>query len=171
MTDNAAGPCAICGRTNYAMSYGGPSICPQCDCGSYNANILASYNQRLTEKLSELSKERKAISDLIDKLQKESDAFSIETTPWDYEIGWEDSRRQFITEVSSIIKEKESAFPIEIQVVEWRDPASATISDPIIHRCSRETAIKIIKELHPERQWNDEDALEQFLIINFAIVK
>ena len=28
-----AGPCVMCGAVNYALSYGGPSICPSCDCG------------------------------------------------------------------------------------------------------------------------------------------
>ncbi len=28
-----AGPCVVCGRTNYPLSMGGPTICPSCDCG------------------------------------------------------------------------------------------------------------------------------------------
>lgn len=32
-----AGPCVICGDTNYALSCGGPSICPKCDCGHFDA--------------------------------------------------------------------------------------------------------------------------------------
>lgn len=27
------GPCIMCGATNYSLSYGGPNICPSCDCG------------------------------------------------------------------------------------------------------------------------------------------
>ena len=33
MSDIQAGPCIMCGATNYSMSFGGPSICPSCDCG------------------------------------------------------------------------------------------------------------------------------------------
>lgn len=31
--DMPAGPCIICGDTNYGLSMGGPSVCPPCDCG------------------------------------------------------------------------------------------------------------------------------------------
>lgn len=27
------GPCINCGATDYALSMGGPDICPPCDCG------------------------------------------------------------------------------------------------------------------------------------------
>lgn len=27
-------PCILCGATNYALSMGGPTICPSCDCGN-----------------------------------------------------------------------------------------------------------------------------------------
>lgn len=27
------GPCVVCGKENYPLSVGGPSICPACDCG------------------------------------------------------------------------------------------------------------------------------------------
>jgi len=32
-----AGPCAICGDINYSLSCGGPTICPKCDCGNFDA--------------------------------------------------------------------------------------------------------------------------------------
>lgn len=31
------GPCVICGDTNYNLSCGGPTICPKCDCGNFDA--------------------------------------------------------------------------------------------------------------------------------------
>src|SRR5262245_47766499 len=31
-TTSMTGPCCICGATNYALSMGGPTICPKCDC-------------------------------------------------------------------------------------------------------------------------------------------
>jgi hypothetical protein len=31
------GPCVICGGTNYNLSCGGPTICPKCDCGHFDA--------------------------------------------------------------------------------------------------------------------------------------
>ena len=35
------GPCALCGDENYALSLGGPSVCPACDCGSFHDEALA----------------------------------------------------------------------------------------------------------------------------------
>lgn len=32
-----SGPCVICGDTNYGLSCGGPTICPKCDCGHFDA--------------------------------------------------------------------------------------------------------------------------------------
>lgn len=32
-----SGPCVICGDTNYGLSCGGPTICPKCDCGNFDA--------------------------------------------------------------------------------------------------------------------------------------
>jgi hypothetical protein len=31
----------ICGATNYALSLGGPGICPNCDCGTFNGPAMA----------------------------------------------------------------------------------------------------------------------------------
>lgn len=42
------GPCKVCGKTNYPASYGGPEICPACDCGTYNGYVLAGHNAKLT---------------------------------------------------------------------------------------------------------------------------
>jgi hypothetical protein len=27
------GPCVVCGKIEYPLSFGGPNICPRCDCG------------------------------------------------------------------------------------------------------------------------------------------
>lgn len=45
-----AGPCCVCGATNYPLSIGGPSICPACDCGiqlapSLRATIAAQQQE------------------------------------------------------------------------------------------------------------------------------
>lgn len=50
------GPCSICGVTNYLASYGGPTICPSCDCGTTSTLKLQQHIQRLTEKLNTLNK-------------------------------------------------------------------------------------------------------------------
>lgn len=35
-----AGPCVICDRIDYPLSMGGPTICPQCDCGNWDPQQL-----------------------------------------------------------------------------------------------------------------------------------
>jgi len=37
-----SGPCALCGDTNYALSMGGPMVCPACDCGNVHDRSLAT---------------------------------------------------------------------------------------------------------------------------------
>lgn len=39
------GPCGVCGATGYSLSFGGPTICPACDCGV--TNELESAEQEL----------------------------------------------------------------------------------------------------------------------------
>lgn len=50
------GPCKVCGKTNYPSSLGGPDICPECDCGSFNPNILAYQNAKYADRLAALEK-------------------------------------------------------------------------------------------------------------------
>ncbi len=58
-----AGPCIVCGATNYALSFGGPHLCPPCDCGiPPQVTKLKLENQKLKERVTELEtqiKERK----------------------------------------------------------------------------------------------------------------
>jgi hypothetical protein len=55
-----AGPCALCGAVDYALSLGGPTVCPACDAGLFadpelatkrllGLAPLASRNERATE--------------------------------------------------------------------------------------------------------------------------
>lgn len=37
MFPRQSGPCVICGDTDYNLSCGGPTICPKCDCGQFDA--------------------------------------------------------------------------------------------------------------------------------------
>ena len=36
-----AGPCTLCGTRDYALSLGGPTLCPSCDCGNFHDPALA----------------------------------------------------------------------------------------------------------------------------------
>lgn len=47
-----SGPCVVCGRQNYALSMGGPSICPACDCGRADPLIQAKTIANLRAKLA-----------------------------------------------------------------------------------------------------------------------
>jgi hypothetical protein len=35
------GPCIVCGKMNYSLSFGGPTICPSCDCGATTGSHLS----------------------------------------------------------------------------------------------------------------------------------
>jgi hypothetical protein len=48
------GPCVMCGKTNYPLSMGGPSVCPMCDCGHSTSQ---SHLRKLTEENEQLRQE------------------------------------------------------------------------------------------------------------------
>jgi hypothetical protein len=49
--DIQKGPCKMCGATNYALSYGGPDICPDCDAYGFcpRCKSLKAENERLRD--------------------------------------------------------------------------------------------------------------------------
>jgi hypothetical protein len=54
------GPCVICGGSNYELSCGGPTICPKCDCGNFDAatvlqqaKVIAGLREQLAAKITE----------------------------------------------------------------------------------------------------------------------
>jgi hypothetical protein len=56
-----AGPCKLCGATNYSLSLGGIDICPACDCGtppevSYLRRQLEEANLKIIELTQENSR-------------------------------------------------------------------------------------------------------------------
>jgi hypothetical protein len=59
-------PCKICGATNYMPSFGGPGICPKCDCGAFDAHTLALHNNRLT---TQLARQRELLRQIADELR------------------------------------------------------------------------------------------------------
>lgn len=42
------GPCVICGAMGYALSMGGPTICPRCDCGDFGYERLITQAAELS---------------------------------------------------------------------------------------------------------------------------
>lgn len=44
-----AGPCVMCGLTNYALSCGGPTICPSCDCGIFGYQTVDRQRKEIDQ--------------------------------------------------------------------------------------------------------------------------
>jgi hypothetical protein len=51
------GPCKLCGAVNYPLSFGGPDICPICDCYGCcrRCKILIEENKFLLKQIDELT--------------------------------------------------------------------------------------------------------------------
>lgn len=55
------GPCIGCGLRNYSLSFGGPLLCPACDCGNTGPAIV----RRQAERIRELEKELSARTEVV----------------------------------------------------------------------------------------------------------
>lgn len=44
-----AGPCVVCGLRDYPLSFGGPTICPSCDCGNTGQQKVRRQAERIRE--------------------------------------------------------------------------------------------------------------------------
>lgn len=54
-----SGPCVICGDIDYNLSCGGPSICPKCDCGQFDAATV----EKQARVIADLRAENKKLFD------------------------------------------------------------------------------------------------------------
>lgn len=52
------GPCVICGDTGYNLSCGGPTICPKCDCGHFDAATVVKQAKVIAALRQELERSR-----------------------------------------------------------------------------------------------------------------
>lgn len=59
--DLLPGPCAICGLTNYPLSFGGPTICPSCDCGDSGPYVISRQATELRRLAAEVERLRGAM--------------------------------------------------------------------------------------------------------------
>lgn len=60
------GPCVICGGTNYELSCGGPTICPKCDCGHFDAATVLAQAKAMESLRAEIERLKAALSWLED---------------------------------------------------------------------------------------------------------
>lgn len=91
-----AGPCVVCGITNYSLSVGGPSICPKCDCGHFDAATVADQSNVIAELRTKIENQAKALSEARAKLFPYADATEISGMSWSgfYLIGDKKSIRE-----------------------------------------------------------------------------
>lgn len=52
------GPCVVCGGTNYHLSMGGPTICPKCDCGIFDAGTVLAQAKVMERQREEIERLR-----------------------------------------------------------------------------------------------------------------
>lgn len=57
----APGPCVICGARSYGVSFGGPSICPSCDCGHFGHSVVKRQGDRIKELEAQLAARTEAL--------------------------------------------------------------------------------------------------------------
>lgn len=66
------GPCVRCGATNYSLSFGGPSICPACDCGTPpEVTRLRTDLERVTRERNSSELSIASIADLVNIFARE----------------------------------------------------------------------------------------------------
>ena len=103
MFPRQSGPCVICGDTNYALSCGGPTICPKCDCVQFDAATV--------------EKQAKVIADLRRQLVSETrDAFYA---GFMLQVG-----PQNVADVDRVIREEEAAWAEYRQILSFTDEKS-----------------------------------------------
>lgn len=68
--DVQSGPCVVCGATNYSLSYGGPTICPACDCGASPPQAIVNLSLRNTMLRNSLDKSADREKRLEDALHR-----------------------------------------------------------------------------------------------------
>jgi len=61
------GPCCICGRTDYPLSMGGPTICPKCDCGHFDAATVQQQAKVIEGLRAELASLRSPASPVTEE--------------------------------------------------------------------------------------------------------
>jgi len=75
-----AGPCAICGATDYSLSMGGPTICPACDCGPPNPKQVREERECLLSALAARDKENERLRaherELLAALRRSKEAYA-----------------------------------------------------------------------------------------------
>lgn len=75
-----SGPCVICGDTNYGLSCGGPTICPKCDCGHFDAATVMQQQKviaALRQERDDLLKANQISQALIGNRDAEVDRLRI----------------------------------------------------------------------------------------------
>ncbi len=68
-----AGPCVVCGRTNYELSMGGPTICPRCDCSPPTMRQIREREEKDQAVIAALRRERDELAAMLRRLLQRRD--------------------------------------------------------------------------------------------------
>lgn len=77
-----SGPCMYCGATNYASSFGGPMICPSCDCGNFGPEVVTRQGQTIVALQTSIAAEWRPIAEAADSSVQ---VLGYQETPGDFE--------------------------------------------------------------------------------------
>lgn len=78
MSEKIAGPCVVCGATDYSLTLGGPTICPSCDCGrDPEIGRLINLGQKQHAEIIRLRTELATANERLSAAERDTERYRI----------------------------------------------------------------------------------------------